>query len=29
VTDATFFPGSYFAQQAAGRALFASFGVEF
>ncbi|MES2885183.1 MAG: TonB-dependent receptor [Pseudomonadota bacterium] len=29
VTDATFFPGSYFAQQANGRQLFATLGVQF
>ena len=29
VTDATFFPGSYFAQQASGRELFATFSMRF
>ncbi len=29
VTDATFFPGSYFAQQAGGRQLFATLAVQF
>lgn len=29
VTDATFFPGSYFAQQASGRQLFATFNLRF
>ena len=29
VTDATFFPGTYFAQQAGGRQLFASFSLRF
>lgn len=29
VTDATFFPGSYFAQQASGRQLFATLGFQF
>lgn len=29
VTDATFFPGTYFSQQASGRAVFASLAVQF